>query len=109
MCSNPTYSYDAEESDFDLKMLQRSHEAPMRLDIGADWYAPCRVLTPRMEELAHEYKGEFLLTKVDADENMRIAARHGVRSFPMVICLQPRGGNQSFTAHTLTGFCANSD
>jgi putative thioredoxin len=55
------------------------------VDIGAEWCSPCRVLTPRLEKLAATYGGRFLLAKVDADENMRIAGRHGVRGFPTVI------------------------
>jgi putative thioredoxin len=85
MPSSPTYSYDVEESDFDQKVIERSHETPILLDIGAEWCSPCRVLTPRLEKLVHEYQGAFLLAKVDADENMRIAGRHGVRGFPTVI------------------------
>lgn len=85
MMSAQIYSYDVEEADFDQKVVERSHELPVLLDIGADWCAPCRVLTPRLERLVQEYQGVFLLAKVDADENMRIAGRHGVRGFPTVI------------------------
>lgn len=77
--------YDVEESDFEELVVARSRQAPVLLDIGAEWCAPCRVLTPRLEKLAAEYGGGFLLAKVDADENMRIAGRHGVRGFPTVV------------------------
>lgn len=85
MRKHETYVYDVEEIDFDEKVVALSHEHPILLDIGADWCGPCKVLTPRLEKLAHEYGGKFLLAKVDADENMRIAGRHGVRGFPTVI------------------------
>lgn len=77
--------YDVEEAAFEELVVVRSHQAPVLVDIGADWCAPCRVLTPRLEKLAAEYAGGFLLAKVDADENMRIAGRHGVRGFPTVV------------------------
>ncbi len=77
--------YDVEEADFDQLVVARSSQAPVLLDIGAEWCAPCRVLTPRLEKLAAEYAGRFLLAKVDADENMRVAGRHGVRGFPTVV------------------------
>ena len=79
------YSYDVEEADFEQRVVARSHDAPVLLDIGAEWCSPCRVLTPRLEKLAEDYAGRFLLAKVDADENMRIAGRHQVRGFPTVI------------------------
>ncbi len=85
MHTHPHYSYDVEEADFDEKVIARSHEHPILLDIGAEWCGPCKVLTPRLEKLAHEYGGKFLLARVDADENMRIAGRHRVRGFPTVI------------------------
>jgi len=79
------YYYDVEEADFDELVIERSHTHPVLLDIGAEWCGPCKVLTPRLEKLAQEYGGKFLLAKVDADENMRIAGRHRVRGFPTVI------------------------
>ena len=78
-------SYDVNEADFDELVIARSHEVPVLLDIGAEWCSPCRVLTPMLESLVKEYDGRFVLAKVDADENMRIAGRHKVRGFPTVI------------------------
>jgi putative thioredoxin len=80
-----TYCCDVDESDFDSQVVTRSHEVPVLIDIGADWCAPCNVLTPMLEKLALEYAGKFILAKVDADENMRIAGHHKVRGFPTVI------------------------
>lgn len=79
------YSYNAEEANFDELVVARSHEVPVLLDIGAEWCSPCLVLGPMLEKLAKEYEGKFVLAKVDADENMRIAGRHKVRGFPTVI------------------------
>lgn len=79
------FSCDVEEADFDELVVARSQQSPILLDIGAEWCAPCNVLGPRLEKLAQEYGGRFLLAKVDADENMRIAGRHKVRGFPTVI------------------------
>ena len=76
---------DATESDFDDAVVLRSHQLPVLLDIGADWCSPCRVLTPLLERLAQEYAGRFVLARVDADENMRIAGRHQAKGFPTVI------------------------
>lgn len=78
-------SYDVEEADFDELVVERSREKLVLVDIGADWCGPCLVLGPLLDKLVEEYAGEFLLAKVDADENMRIAGRHGVRGFPTVI------------------------
>ena len=78
-------SFSVEESDFDKTVLARSNTAPVLLDISADWCGPCRVLGRMLERLVEEYQGKFVLAKVDADENMRIAGRHQVKGFPTVI------------------------
>ena len=79
------FSYEVEEATFQERVVARSQDTPVLMDIGADWCAPCNVLAPKLERLAREYDGRFLLAKVDADENMRIAGHHGVRGLPTVI------------------------
>ncbi len=85
MPMSDAFSCDVEEASFDDIVVARSHVLPVLLDIGADWCAPCNALTPKLERLAREYGGRFLLAKLDADDNMRIAGRHHVRGFPTVI------------------------
>lgn len=80
-----SFVVDADESDFGDSVVLRSHRVPVLLDIGANWCGPCRVLTPLLERLAQENAGRFVLAKVDADENMRIAGRHQAKGFPTVI------------------------
>ena len=78
-------SFDVTESDFATQVIERSHQTPILVDIGAEWCAPCRVLGPMLERVVCNYHGAFLLARVDADENMRIAGQHKVRGFPTVI------------------------
>lgn len=80
-----THAYDVEETNFDERVVARSHVVPVLVDIGAEWCAPCVTLAPLLEKLVHDYAGRFELARVDADENMRIAGRHQVRGFPTVI------------------------
>jgi len=79
------YIYNVEEATFDKLVIEKSREAPVLVDISAEWCAPCKVLGPLLHKLADAYSGAFLLALVDADENMRIAGRHKVRGFPTVI------------------------
>ncbi len=77
--------FDVEESNFEPLVVDRSRHVPVLLDIGADWCGPCLMLTPLLARLVAKYAGQFVLAKVDADENMRIAGRHQAKGFPTVI------------------------
>lgn len=81
----PPLAYDVEEASFDERVVARSHQVPVLVDIGAEWCSPCLVLGPLLEKLIGELGGRLELARVDADENMRIAGRHQVRGFPTVI------------------------
>lgn len=95
---------DVEESDFEAKVLADSHRWPVVLDIGADWCAPCRALTPLLERLAGAYAGRFVLARVDADENMRIAGRHQAKGFPTVIAYSHGAITERFHSMQSEGF-----
>jgi len=78
------YSQDVSQIDFDEKVVAASRKQPVVIDFWAPWCAPCKVLKPILEKLADEYKGKFLLAKVNSDENQEIAALYAVRGIPSV-------------------------
>lgn len=95
---------DVGEADFEERVVARSHQVPVLVDIGAGWCGPCRVLTPLLERLAKEYGGAFVLANVDADENMKLAGRHKVRGFPTVIAYSRGGEIDRFHSAQTQGF-----
>ncbi|WP_413880551.1 thioredoxin family protein [Candidatus Aalborgicola defluviihabitans] len=99
------FTCNVEEATFDERVIAHSHTTPVVLDIGADWCSPCRVLKPLLEKLALQYNGQFLLAKVDADENMRIAGRHQVKGFSNRNRLQPRANHRPFPRRADRALC----
>lgn len=79
------FTVEVTEANFEETVIETSMKVPVVVDISAEWCAPCRILEPLLDRLAVAYQGKFILGKVDADENMRIAGRYGVRGFPTVI------------------------
>lgn len=79
------HTIDVNEDDFNQNVLAASSATPVLVDFWADWCPPCRVLTPVLERLASEYAGRFILARIEADENMRLAGRYQLRGFPTAI------------------------
>ena len=98
------YSINATEDNFEQQVLQASHHTPVLVDFWADWCGPCRVLTPILERLAEEYAGQFILAKVEADENMRLAGRYKLRGFPTILLFKNGELQAQFSGAKPTAF-----
>ncbi|MCU0633955.1 MAG: thioredoxin [Gemmatimonadaceae bacterium] len=59
-------------------------ELPILVDFHADWCAPCRMVAPIVDEIAHERRGAWLVCKVDTDRAREVAQRFRVSSIPMM-------------------------
>ncbi|WP_320825451.1 co-chaperone YbbN [Reinekea sp.] len=76
---------DVTDENFQQLMVEQSQQRLLVLDFWADWCAPCKALTPILEKLAIEFSGQFLLGKINADEQQALVAQFGVRSLPSVV------------------------
>ena len=78
-------------ASFDRVLADTS--VPVLVDFYADWCAPCRIMAPMLDEVAHERTGEVLVLKLDTDANPTLSQRFGIRGIPTLIAF--RGGRES--------------
>jgi putative thioredoxin len=82
------YIVEINEANAQRYLIEESQQRPVVVDFWADWCEPCKTLMPLLEKLANEYNGDFLLAKVNADEQQMIVQQLGVRSLPTVIVIK---------------------
>ncbi len=62
-------------------------EKKVLLDFYADWCGPCRMVSPIVDEIAEE-NPDYLIGKINVDEEPDLAQEFGVMSIPMLVVLE---------------------
>ncbi|GFG38072.1 hypothetical protein Cfor_10647 [Coptotermes formosanus] len=75
-----------DQKDFQERV--KNSKVPVIVDFFATWCNPCKMLTPRLESVVAEKKGEVLLAKVDIDENTDLALDYEVSAVPVLIAFK---------------------
>jgi thioredoxin 2 len=85
-CHTPlAWITDAHDSDFgDVADQSRM---PVLVDLWAPWCGPCRMVSPALEKLAHEFAGRVKLVKVNVDEAPELSRRFEAQSIPTLLLL----------------------
>lgn len=65
----------------------KNSEKTVLLDFYADWCGPCRMVSPLVDEIAEE-NPEFLVGKINVDNEPELAQAFGVSSIPMLVVMK---------------------
>ena len=69
-------------------------DKPCIIDFYADWCAPCKMVSPVLEELARDYDGKLDVYKIDTEEEVELASAFGIRSIPSFLFVPVEGQPQ---------------
>jgi thioredoxin 1 len=77
--SNVADVTDATFADLVLKSPK-----PVVVDYWADWCAPCKQLSPIIDELARDYGDKVTFVKLDTNTSTQVPTQQGVLSLPTI-------------------------
>ncbi len=89
-------------ANFDEAISQAT--TPVLVDFYTPWCGPCKMIAPVLEELAEEMQGKVMFAKVNADAEIDVANRFGVRMFPTMLVFK---GNE--VVETIIGLTSKPD
>lgn len=71
------------DKNFSTEVLNA--DLPVLVDFWATWCAPCRSISPIVEDLAKDFMGKVKVAKLNIDENPGTPSQYGVRGIPTLI------------------------
>lgn len=74
----------ADVTDATFTDLVLKSSKPVVVDYWADWCAPCKQLSPIIEELARDYGDQVTFVKLDTNTNTQVPTQQGVLSLPTI-------------------------
>ena len=74
------------DETFEDRVMRASE--PVLVEIGGTWCPPCRVLEPRVREVAAQFEGRVRVVTMDADRAPKTAAALRVRGVPTLVLVR---------------------
>ena len=74
---------DVTDQSFETDVLQSND--PVLVDFWAAWCAPCRMLSPTIDQIAQDFAGRAKVVKLNVDDNRETSAKYGIRGIPTLL------------------------
>lgn len=77
----------ADQADL-LKKLEEAGDKLVVIDFYATWCGPCKMISPKLEELANKLGNAIVVLKVDVDECEEIAMNYNISAMPTFVFIK---------------------
>nr|CAD7197681.1 unnamed protein product [Timema douglasi]CAD7402729.1 unnamed protein product [Timema poppensis]CAD7574562.1 unnamed protein product [Timema californicum] len=84
-----------DKADFDAKLAEAGDNLVV-VDFFAVWCGPCKMIAPKLEEMAAEYP-DIVVLKVDVDECEDLVAIYEISSMPTFVFIKNKAKVESFS------------
>ncbi len=74
--------FEVSERSFEKYVIANSDKAPVFVVFIAIWSEPCIRVSDMLEELAREFSEQFVVAKVDIDENEQLKEQYKIKNVP---------------------------
>ena len=71
------------DNEFESEVI--NSKLPVLIDFWAEWWGPCRMLSPILDQLSEEMDGKVKIVKMNIDENPETPSKFGVRGIPTML------------------------
>ena len=75
--------FEVTDATFEGEVL--TSDKPVVVDFWAEWCGPCKMIAPILEQLADENAEQFMVGKLNVDDNRQTAMKYGIRSIPTLL------------------------
>ena len=71
------------DEEFESQVI--NSKKPILVDYWAEWWGPCKMIAPILEEVADEMSDKVLIGKLNVDENSQTPPKYGIRGIPTLM------------------------
>lgn len=63
-------------TDAEFEEVVINADKPVLVDFWAEWCGPCKMIAPLIDQMADDYDGRLIVTKLNVDDNQETASRY---------------------------------